>query len=127
MNSIQLVGRLVREPEMRTTTTGKAFATFSIAVDKRIKPANGSEPSADFFNCKVWEKTADYVCNYLGKGRLVSVTGSIESRKYNDKEGNKREIWEVNAMQVSGLDRAPEGQQAKPSNTAAPDDYDPFE
>jgi single-strand DNA-binding protein len=143
MNRIVLVGRLTRDPELRTTTTGKNFVNFSIAVNKRIKPTNPDERDADFFNIKVWDKTADYVSNYLGKGRLVSVEGRMESRKYTDKEGVNREIWEVVADQVNGLDRprddAPGAQPAAsggsrsnysaPARTSAPpaeSEYDPF-
>lgn len=130
MNSIQLVGRLTRDPEMRTTTTGKNFVNFSLAVNKRIKPTDPNERDADFFNCKAWGKTADYITNYLGKGRLVSISGSIGSRKYTDKEGVNREVWEVVADQVNGLDRAPEGgSPLRPTTQSAPQsesDFDPF-
>jgi len=133
MNQIVLVGRLTRDPELKTIPSGKNIARFSIAVDKRFKPTNGSEPSADFFNISCWEKTADYVSNYLGKGRLVSVVGRMESRKYTDKEGAKREVWEVTAEQVNGLDRAPEDSGSRPASGAQPkrpapqdDSYDPF-
>lgn len=131
MNSITLVGRLVRDVEMRTTSTGKNYCTFTIAVNKRIKPTDPNERDADFFNCKAWGKTADYASGYLAKGSLVSITGSIGSRKYTDKEGVNREVWEVNADQVNGLDRKATG-EAKPQpagNSTAPPvehEYDPF-
>ena len=129
MNSITLVGRIGRDPELKTTSTGKAYAVFSVAVPKRIKPTNG-DPDADFFNVKVWGKTADYVTGYLAKGSLVSVSGRMESRKYADKEGNNREIWEVAADQVNGLDKKTDG-GTKPHTTQstggnASTDYDPF-
>ncbi|MDX2064483.1 MAG: single-stranded DNA-binding protein [Fimbriimonadaceae bacterium] len=104
LNRIVLIGRLTRDPEVRTTTTGKNFATFSIAVNKKIKPAEG-ERDADFFNIKVWGQTATYVESYLTKGRLITVDGRMESRKYTDREGVNREIWEVVADNVSALDR----------------------
>jgi single-strand DNA-binding protein len=123
-NRIVLIGRLTRDPETRTTTTGKSYATFSIAVDKGRKPTDPSEPSADFFNVKAWGHGAEYVGNYLTRGRLVAIDGRIESRKYTDKEGVPREIWEVTADNVKGLDR-PRDDQPKPTTTAA--DYDPFQ
>jgi single-strand DNA-binding protein len=129
MNSITLVGRIGRDPDLKTTSTGKVNCTFSIAVPKRIKPADGS-PDADWFNIKVWGKTAEYVTGYLAKGSLVAVSGRIESRKYTDKEGQSREIWEVAIDQVNGLDRKPEGGgTARPQSPTAgnsPTDYDPF-
>ncbi|RYG28189.1 single-stranded DNA-binding protein, partial [bacterium] len=102
-NSVTLVGRLTRDPEMRTTTTGKNFATFSIAVNKRFKPNDGG-PEADFFNCKVWGQTADYVNQYVQKGRLVLVQGRIETRKYQDKDGNNREAIDIVCDQVTAMD-----------------------
>lgn len=105
LNRIALVGRLTRDPELRTTTTGRNYATFAIAVQKRVKPQDPNERDADFFNVKVWGQTADYVSNYLTKGRLVAVDGRIESRRYTDQQGVQREVWEVTADNVSGLDR----------------------
>jgi single-strand DNA-binding protein len=115
--------------ELKSTSTGKTFCTFSVAVPKRIKPTNG-DPDADWFNVKVWGKTADYVAGYLAKGSLVSISGRMESRKYTDKEGNNREIWEVAADQVNGLDKKTDG-GTKPNTTQstggnASTDYDPF-
>jgi single-strand DNA-binding protein len=78
LNRAILIGRLTRDPEFRTTTNGKNYATFGIAVDKRVKPQNDNEPTADFFNIKCWGQTAEFAKNYLAKGRLVSVDGRIE-------------------------------------------------
>jgi single-strand DNA-binding protein len=136
-NRIVLIGRLTRDPEVRTTTTGKNYATFSIAVDKGRKPTDPNEPTADFFNVKVWGQTVDYVSNYLTKGRLIAVDGRIEGRKYIDKEGIQREIWEVTADNVKGLDRvrddsdggghnAPAPRRSPASVAPSPAEYDPF-
>lgn len=126
MNNINLVGRLGKDPEIRTTSTGKMFATFSIAVPKRIKPTDGS-PDADWFNVKVWGQTANYVQGYIVKGSLVSVSGRMESRKY-EKDGQTREIWEVAADQVNGLNKQTDGGQPSPRTTVPPveSSYDPF-
>jgi single-strand DNA-binding protein len=140
LNRITLIGRLVRDPELRTTNTGKNVVEFSIAVNKRFKPRDSSEPDADFFRVKAWDKTAEYVANYLTKGRLVAVEGRMESRKYVDSNGANREAWDVVADNVVGLDRpredgggggggAPVGAGARPSGgNSAPsaDEYDPF-
>jgi len=125
-NRIVLIGRLTRDPETRTTTTGKSYATFSIAVEKARKPTDPNEPTADFFNVKVWGHNSEYVSNYITKGRLVAVDGRIESRKYIDKEGAPREIWEVTADTVKGLDRPKDDQEPKATRHAAAADYDPF-
>lgn len=138
VNSVVLVGRLTRDPELRTTSTGKNVCSFSIAVTKRIKPTDGS-PDADFFNIVAWGNQADYVTNYLTKGRLVAVEGRLQSRKYTTNDGSNREVVEVVANSVQGLDRPRDdagggegggGQAQRPAAavTAAPsaDEYDPF-
>lgn len=129
INRVILVGRLTRDPETRTTTTGKSVTDFSIAVQKRIKPQDGS-PDADFFRVVAWERTAEYVANYLTKGRLVAVDGRLQSRKYTDKDGMNREVVEVIADNVQSLERPRDdaGAPATAAVAAAPgiDEYDPF-
>jgi single-strand DNA-binding protein len=129
LNRITICGRLTRDPELRTTSTGKDVVEFSIAVNKRIKPADG--PDADFFRVKAWGQTASYVGEYIGRGRLVAVDGRLESRKYTDKEGNNREIVEIVADNVNALDRPREDakprQESRGKAKPAPDAYDPFE
>lgn len=135
MNRVVLIGRLTRDPELRTTTTGKNVVEFSIAVNKRIKPQDGS-PDADFFRCKAWGQTADFVANYLTKGRLCAVDGRLEQRRFQGSDGQNREIIEVVAENVQGLDRPREdaGGGQTPAGVgvaavgAAPaaDEYDPF-
>jgi len=104
VNRVVLIGRLVRDPELRTTNSGKNVVDFSIAVQKRIKPQDGA-PDADFFRIKAWGQTADYVNSYLQKGRLVAVDGRLETRKWTDQNGTNRESVEVVADNVNGLDR----------------------
>jgi single-strand DNA-binding protein len=104
VNRVVLIGRLTRDPELRTTNSGKNVVDFSIAVQKRMKPADGS-PDADFFRIKAWGQTADYVNSYLQKGRLVAVDGRLETRKWTDQNGTNRESVEVVADNVNGLDR----------------------
>ncbi len=134
VNSVVLIGRLTRDPELRTTTTGKNVCSFSIAVQKRIKPTDGS-PDADFFSIVAWNKDADYVVNYLTKGRLVAIEGRLQARKYTASDGSNREVVEVVANSVQGLDRpkddhATDGgsRPAAGAVAAAPaaDEYDPF-
>lgn len=135
VNRVVLVGRLTRDPELRTTTTGKQVTDFSIAVDKRIKPTDGS-PTADFFRVSAWGQTAEFVANYLTKGRLVAVDGRLQSRKYTDKDGNNREVVEVVADNVQGLDRPRDDAGNNMAGAAAvhagggsvpkDDEYDPF-
>lgn len=135
VNSVVLIGRLTRDPELRVTGTGKNVCSFSIAVNKKFKPQDGS-PDADFFNIVAWNKDADYVVNYLTKGRLVAVEGRLQARKYTASDGSNREVVEIVADSVQGLDRPRDDQGAGASRpataaaaaTAAPaaDEYDPF-
>ena len=140
VNRVVLIGRLTRDPEVRTTTTGKSVCSFSIAVNKRFKPQDGS-PDADFFRVSAWDSTADFVANYLSKGRLVAVDGRLQSRKYTATDGTNREVVEVVAESVQGLDRprddssagagAPRDRETPEPAAAAVgapnvDEYDPF-
>jgi single-strand DNA-binding protein len=128
INRVVIVGRLTRDPELRTTNSGKSVVSMSIAVEKRFKPKDDS-PTADFFRVQAWDKTADYCNSYLAKGRLIAVDGRIESRKFTDKEGNSREVVEIVAESVQGLDRPrdEDGTPRPPAAVSPPaDDYDPF-
>lgn len=100
INQVILMGRLVRDPEQRTTTTGKTIASFSIAVDR-----GGQEDAADFFNVTAWEKLGDLVIQYLAKGRRVLVQGRLRQDSWDDKEtGKKQSRIEVVATDVTFLD-----------------------
>lgn len=141
INRVVLVGRLTRDPELRTTQTGKSVCDFSIAVGKRFKPQDGS-PDADFFRVSAWGPTAEYVSNYLHKGRLVALDGRLQSRKYTANDGSNREVVEIVAENVQGLDRPRDdahgggggggyggddmGQPASAAAVANVDEYDPF-
>lgn len=131
INRVVLVGRLTRDPELRQTTSGKSVCDFSIAVNKRVKPSDGS-PDADFFRVNCWDKTAEYVANYLAKGRLVAVDGRLSARKYTASDGTNREVVEIVADNVQGLDRprddagAPAAGAAGGKSVPSDAEYDPF-
>ena len=123
LNRVCLIGRMTRDAEVRTTTGGKEVASFSIAVDKRIKPTDGS-PTADFLNIVVWGQAARFVADYLGKGRLVAVDGRLQSRKFQAQDGSNREVYEIVADNVQGLDRPRDEGQREPARDD--DAWDPF-
>jgi single-strand DNA-binding protein len=105
INQVVLMGRLTRDPEQRTTSTGKTIASFSIAVDR-----GGESDAADFFEVTAWEKLGDLVIQYLGKGRRVLVQGRLRQDSWDDKEtGKKRSRVEVTATDVTFLDGPSEG------------------
>lgn len=131
LNRVVLIGRLTRDPELRNTTTGKSVVSFSIAVDRRFK--SEGQQDADFFRISAWGQTAEFVANYVTKGRLVAVDGRLQQRKYTDRDGNERETVEVVADHVNGLDRPREAGAPAPSKGDAPvataptgEEYDPF-
>ncbi len=112
INQVILMGRLVRDPEQRTTTTGKTIASFSIAVDR-----GGQEDQADFFNVTAWEKLGELVMQYLAKGRRVLVQGRLRQDSWDDKEtGKKQSRIEVVATDVTFLD-GPNGGDGGGSST----------
>lgn len=88
-----LIGRLVADPEMRTTPKGINVATFRIAVDRPF--SKNAEKKADFITIVAWRQQAEFVCRYFSKGRAIGVEGSIQTRDYTDKDGIKRYAFEV--------------------------------
>lgn len=111
INQVILMGRLTRDPEVRTTTTGKTITSFSIAVDR-----GGQEDAADFFDVTAWEKLGELVSQYLSKGRRCLVQGRLRQDSWDDKEtGKKRSKVEVVATDVTFLD-GPNGDNGGASN-----------
>lgn len=108
MNIVALVGRLTRDPELKYTQTQMAVARFTLAVDRQFKKEG--QPTADFISITVWGKVAENVGKYIGKGRLVSVGGRIQTRSWDDKDGKRQFATEVVADSVQFLDRAKEGE-----------------
>ncbi|MBQ3603017.1 MAG: single-stranded DNA-binding protein [Clostridia bacterium] len=100
LNCAVLMGRLVADPELRTTPNGISVTTFRIAVD-RSYVRQGEERQADFIDIVAWRQTADFVTRYFRKGSMIAVQGSIQTRSYEDKMGNKRTAVEVVADNVS--------------------------
>ena len=95
LNHITLMGRLVRDPELRRTGSGVAVAGFTIAVDRDYVP-EGKERKADFISCVAWRQTGEFISKYFSKGRVIVVDGRLEMRDWTDKEGNKCTTAEVN-------------------------------
>lgn len=103
INKAVLVGRLVRDPEYRTTPSGVQVATFTLAVNRTFTNQQG-EREADFINCVVFRKTAENVNQYLSKGKLAGVDGRLQSRSYENKEGQKVYVTEVVCDNVQFLE-----------------------
>lgn len=95
MNSISIHGRLTRDVELKTTQSGKSVASFSVAVDRAYKDAEGNKQT-DFFNCKAWGGAADVIAQYFSKGSEIALTGEMRNDRYKDKDGNDRDWWYIN-------------------------------
>jgi single-strand DNA-binding protein len=121
VNKIILIGRMVRDPDMKYTSSGQGVVNASIAVDRFTKNDDG-EHDCDFFNLVAWRKQAEFMAEYLKKGRLVYVEGRMQSRKYIDKEGNPKQVWECVVDNVQGLDRKKDSGESDDNSprTAAP-------
>lgn len=98
LNHITLMGRLTKEPELRTTQSGVNVASFTVAVDRDYQ--SGGEKQTDFIECVAWRGTGEFVSKYFHKGSMIVVSGKLQSRKWQDREGNNRVNWEVNADSV---------------------------
>lgn len=99
-NKTILMGRLTRDPELKTTPSGVSVCTFSIAVDRRYQ-TKGEERKTDFFNIVAWRQTGEFVSHYFGKGSLILVEGELQTRQYTNKDGVNVTVTEVIADNVS--------------------------
>ena len=107
LNKIVLMGRLTRDPELRTTPAGVAVASFSIACDRDFKDKTTGEKATDFFDVVVWRQTAEFVSKFFTKGRMAVVEGRLQTRNYTDRDGNKRRAYEIVADNVYFGDSKP--------------------
>lgn len=95
LNHITLMGRLTRDPELRTTQSGINVTSFSLAVERDFKDKQTGEKTTDFIDCVAWRNTADFVSKYFSKGRMAVVSGRLQIRDWTDDNGNKRRSAEV--------------------------------
>ena len=125
LNSIVLMGRLVADPELRTTSSNIPVCSFTVAVDRDFQRA-GEEKQTDFIDVVAWRSTAEFVSRYFTKGRMIVVQGSLQSRKWQDRDGNKRVSWEVQAEKVFFGDSKRDGDSGSSNNvTNRFDSYTP--
>lgn len=126
-NVVILTGRLTADPELKTTPNGISVTTFSIAVSRRYRA--GEENTADFINIVAWRQTAEFITKYFRKGSMIGIEGSIQTRRYEDKEGKNRTVFEVVASSAQFVEskRDSAGAPATPSqgsfSNAGADDF----
>ncbi len=114
LNTITIMGRLTRDPELRSTAQGTSVASFTLAVDRDY--GKGEDKQTDFIDCVAWRSTAEFVSRYFSKGRMAVVKGRLQIRPWEDKNGNKRKSAEVVADSVYFGD-------SKKEEAPAPDNY----
>ena len=119
MNKVILIGNMTRDPELRTTRSGTSVCSFTIAANRNYTDANG-ERQADFLGIQTWRGLAESCAQYLSKGRKIAVSGSLQSRTYDDKDGNKRKATE---LLVSSAAFTGEKHEAAAKPTPTEDDY----
>ena len=100
LNHIIIMGRLTRDPELRTTQSGVSVTSFTVAVDRDFGGRDGGERQTDFIDCVAWRQTGEFVSKYFHKGSMIVVSGRLQSRKWQDRDGNNRTNWEINADNV---------------------------
>ncbi len=132
MNKVILIGRLARDPELRTTPSNLSVATFSIAVSRPFTPQSGNQPETDFINCVVWRRQAENLAKYCRKGSQIAVEGRIQTRNYTAQDGSKRYVTEVmcdnitflgskaDSGSASNFDNNYQAPSSYPTNDAAP-------
>ena len=125
MNRIILIGNVSTDPEQRTTTNGKSVCSFNLAVNRKFSNADGDRQT-DFFRINAWGKLGDSCAKYLTKGRKVAVSGELQARMYDARNGQQRLSLDVQADEVEFLSPAENAQTkpAKPSKPAQPDEPD---
>ena len=123
LNHITIMGRLVRDPELRRTGSGVAVASFRVAVDRDYMSKDGGERKADFIDCVAWRQTGEFISKYFTKGRMIVVDGRLEMRDWTDKDGNKRTSAEINVANAYFGDSKREGDNAYGGNSYGGNSY----
>ena len=118
LNNVTLMGRLVADPELKTTQNGTSVASFRLAVERNYQAKGAAERQADFLPCVAWRQTAEFISKYFAKGRMIAVEGSLQSRNYEDKNGQKRTAIDQNSPQKRGVCTAVRTSTPKKPNSA---------
>lgn len=120
LNSVVLVGRLTKDPELRYTPSNQAVATFSLAVNRRFKNQNG-EREADFINCVIWRQQAENLANWAKKGALIGITGRIQTQNYENQQGQRVFVTEVVADNFQLLESRKDREGGQSQGYSQPD------
>lgn len=115
LNHITIMGRMVRDPELRRTGSGVAVASFTLAVDRDFSGKESGEKETDFIDCVAWRGTGEFVAKHFTKGRMAVASGRLQIRSWTDKDGNKRRSAEVVADNVYFADSKRDGDNSAPT------------
>lgn len=116
MNKVELTGRITKDIEPKVTQSGLTVCSFTLAVDRRTKDANGNK-QADFISCTAWRKTAEVLSQYCHKGSKIGITGTLQTRSYDDQNGNKRTVMEVLVEELEFLESKQSSEQKPVAQT----------
>ena len=119
LNTISLMGRVASAPELRSTQSGVSVTTWTLAVDRDFQ-SGGTNRECDFISCVAWNKTAEFIAKYFGKGRMIAITGTLHSRTYDDKNGTKHYVTEVYADSADFTGEPKPAQNAQNAPYSAP-------
>lgn len=125
INDVVLVGRMTKDAELRYTASQVAVATFTLAVNRRFKEQNG-EREADFINCVIWRQPAENLANWAKKGALIGITGRIQTRNYENQQGQRVYVTEVVAESFQMLESRNSQQQSGQNSSSQNDNSQPF-
>jgi single-strand DNA-binding protein len=115
MNKCIIIGRLTKEPEVKTTSSSISVCKFTVAVDRKFKDANG-ERQADFINCVAWRQTANFISSYFHKGSKIAIVGIIQTRTYDDQNGQRQFVTEVVVDEAEFVESKANNAPTKPNN-----------
>ena len=124
LNKVVIAGRLTSDPELKTTQSGVSVTSFTVAVNRNYRPKDGTEQQADFISCTAWRQTAEFITKYFAKGSSICVTGSIQTRKWQDQNGQTRYGTDVVVDEAMFVDAKGEG-PSRANGAAAPNSYVP--
>lgn len=129
MNRVILVGRLARDPELRTTGTGKSVTSLTVAVDRRVSKdsQNNGQPTADFINCVAWSRQGEVINQYFRKGNRIALEGRLSTRSYDAQDGSKRYVTEVIVDAFDFIESKGESQQSQAARPAQTSNQVPIE
>ena len=123
-NKVILGGRITADPELKSTPSGISVTSFTVAVNRSYRGKNGEEPQADFINVTAWRQTAEFITRHFHKASSICIVGSIQTRSYTDKQGQKRYATEVVADEAHFVDKKASAENSNPNTDDGKKEYE---